>query len=210
MINGINSVSASSISILYGPSATAASPQAPGHSAITGEPTGNTDDVFKAGNAIGKIIEIVAGMNATERLFSMEGAQRIEGDNGDYQLTKTGTGKFITDSEQMSRQLDAYREQAQGTGAKAERARAFIKAAEEGTLQRYDMSEMGVTSIYTQTEFYRADGSQSGSIGRWNTTGMEQFLEKYAVIDNEKMLDKATGKNAGITQNGAAFHYWVW
>ncbi|MBO3759349.1 hypothetical protein [Ciceribacter sp. L1K22] len=210
MVAGISSLSASSIPLLFGPSATSSSADMSSPATVSGDPTGNTDDVFKAGNAIGKIIEIVAGMNASERLWTMEGAERIDSANGDYRLTKTGTGQFSTDSEQISRQLEIFEEQAKGTGPHAERARAYVKASEEGTLERYDMSKMGVTSIYTQTDFYRADGSQSGSVGRWNTTGMDEFLEKYVVIENEMMFDKATGKQAGITQNGTAFHYWVW
>jgi len=209
MIAGIGSLSASSISLLFSSSGTGAS-EATSSPIRFDEVTGNIDDVFRAGGAIGKIIEIVAGMNSSDGLFTMEGAERIEGTNGDYRLTKAGTGKFITDSEQMSKQLEAFTEQAKGIGSKAERARAFLKAAEDGTLQRYDMSKMGVTSIYTQTDFYRADGQQSGSVGRWNTSGMDEFLEKYVVIENEMMTDNATGKFASLTQNGTAFHYWVW
>lgn len=67
MISSVNSLSSNSISLLFGNSAATR----PGQSGSRAEqvfnaPTGKTDDLFKAGNAIGKIIEIVAGMNAAD------------------------------------------------------------------------------------------------------------------------------------------------
>jgi hypothetical protein len=210
MISGVSSLSTNAISLLFDTgSATETSPDSTASTAV-GEATGNTDDVFKAGNAIGKIIEIVAGMSQSNALFTMEGALRTDNADGSYMLTKTGTGLAVSEAEFFQKGIEIMRERAQGTGPKAERARAYLSAVEDGTLEIYDMAKFGVTSTMTQTNLYSSDGSDRGVSGRFDTKGMEEFLEQYVEIRDGMKFDKATGKNATITQNGTKFTYMIW
>ena len=210
MISSVNSLSSSSISVLFGTSSAAATGDASTAEKVLNAVTGNTDDVFKAGNAIGKIIEIVAGMKSSDELFTMDGATRTDNSDGSYSLTKTGTGQFFSDADFEKKTLEKAREQAAGTGPKADRARAYLDAVAKGTVETYDMSTMGVTSVMTQTNSYNADGSDRGVSGSWDTKGMDQFLAKYVDIKDDMMFDKATGKYASISQNGTEFTYSVW
>ncbi len=175
-------------------------------------PTGNTDDLFKAGKAIGKIIEIVAGMNKnSSSQFTMDGAQRTDSAGGGYTETKTGQGTFGSDADLDMRALQAFEAAAQGSGPQADEARAYLKAVANGTVQKTDMSTMGVTSTMTKKVSYYADGTERGSTISWNTQGMDAFLQKYTVKGDDGLLhDKATGKYAGIAGNGTKFTYIVW
>ena len=93
-------------------------------------------------------------------------------------------------------------------GPKADEAKAYLKAYANGTIQKTDMSTMGVTSTMTVKTSYYADGSERGSTQSWNTQGMDAFLRNYTVMGDDGLLhDKATGKYIGITQNGTQFTY---
>ncbi|MDQ0419188.1 hypothetical protein J2045_000198 [Peteryoungia aggregata LMG 23059] len=214
MISGVNSLSSSTISLLF--SATPSQYEGGNTSAANSsiEATGNTDNVFKAANAIGKIIEIVAGMGGSEAasygMFTMEGAHRTENANGTYTLTKTGTGKGVPDDHYAATAMASWKEKAAGNGPKAEWARSYLDALEKGTIAIYDMSKMGVTSTMTERQTFNADGSMRGSSTSWNTQGMDAFLEQYTEIRDGVMYDKATGGHASISQNGTVFTYSVW
>jgi len=215
MFSSVNSLSSSTISLLF--SATPSQSQSSNTSAENSsvEATGNTDDVFKAANAIGKIIEIVAGMGGAKTIhfpgmFTMEGAYRTENADGTYTLTKTGTGMGSTDDHYHSKAMASLKERAEGSGPKAEWARSYLDALETGTVAVYDMSKMGVTSTMTERQTFNADGSMRGSSTAWNTQGMDVFLERYTEINDGVMYDKATGRHASISQNGTVFTYSVW
>lgn len=216
MISSVNSFSSNSISLLFGTSAATR----PGQTGSEAEqpldaPTGNTDNLFKAGNAIGKIIEIVAGMNAADTgtsagMFNMEGAVRAEGEDGEYTLTKTGKGRASADGHYADRAMASLKERAAGSGAAAEWARTYIDALAKGTVTQYDMSTMGVTSTMTEKQTFNADGSMKGSSTSWDTKGMDAFLSNHVEIRDGVMYDKATGKHSTIAQNGTVFTYSVW
>ncbi|MFK4260036.1 hypothetical protein [Agrobacterium tumefaciens] len=216
MVASINSLSASAIPLLFGQTATTATSSAGSVKTLLGEASGNTDDVFKAGNAIGKIIEIVAGMNAAEnaasvKMFTMDGAARVDGDDGEYNLTKTGTGIVGSDEQQFQDGLAVKRWRAQGTGPDAENAKAYLKAAAEGTIVETDLSAHGVSSTMTRTTSYYADGREKGTKETWNTTGLKEFLAANTFEGDDGMLrDKATGKYASMSQNGTKFTYLVY
>lgn len=218
MVASINSLSASAIPLLFGPTATATSAAASAGSAHTllSEPSGNTDDVFKAGNAIGKIIEIVAGMNAAEsaasvKMFTMDGAVRADGEDGEYSLTKTGTGTGDMYEKHMQDALAFNRMQAQGTGPEAEKAKAYLKATAEGTIVETDLAAHGVSSTMTRTTYYYADGREKGTRETSTTTGLKEFLAANTYKgDDGTLRDKETGKYAGINQNGTKFSYIVY
>jgi hypothetical protein len=174
------------------------------------EVTGHTDDAFKAGNAIGKIIEIVAGMKSDNSLWNMDGAQVSNQAGGGYTETKTGQGTFETDDWAKQAAQDSLQEMAQGTGPDADRARAYSAASANGTIQRTDMSTMGVTSTMTETDHHYADGG-FGSTTSYHTQGMDAALQKYTYTDDAGILrDKATDKYAGVEQNGTKFTYVVY
>ncbi|MGE7065295.1 hypothetical protein ACQKI5_27520 [Agrobacterium tumefaciens] len=216
MVASINSMSASAIPLLFGPAPTAAMSPAGSAQTLLGEPSGNTDDVFKAGNAIGKIIEIVAGMNASVsaaslKMFTMDGAVRVDGADGEYSLTKTGTGTVDSYEKHVQDALAFERMQAQGTGPAAERAKAYLKATAEGTIVETDLSAHGVSSTMTQTNYYYADGREKGSKETWNTTGLKEFLAANTYEGEDGTLrDKATGKYAAMNQDGTKFTYIVY
>lgn len=216
MISSVNSLSSNSISLLFGNSA-ATRPGQSGSEAeqVFNAPTGNTDDLFKAGNAIGKIIEIVAGMNAADTgtsagTFTMAGAIRADGEDGEYTLIKTGTGRAGADGHYADRAMASLKERAAGNGAAAEWARTYIDALAKGTVTQYDMSTMGVTSTMTEKQTFNADGSMKGSSTSWDTQGMDAFLSNHVEIRDGVMYDKATGKHSTIAQNGTVFTYSVW
>ncbi len=134
----------------------------------------------------------------------MDGATRVDGLNGEYSLTKTGTGTFGPDSDDISAMVDA----AKGTGPEADRAKAYLEARESGLMSKADMSAMGVTSVLNRTDYYNADGSSKGVEGTFNTVGMEEFFENNIVVDEQGIpRDKSTGKYAGIEQNGTKYTY---
>jgi hypothetical protein len=213
MVSSINSLSTSTISLLYGPSSAAQStlPSNARTSSVQ-DVTGYTDDVFKAGNAIGKIIEIVSGMNAktSTDMFSMDGAVRTDGSDGGYTLTKTGTGKGGADDQYADQAMASLKKKAAGSGPQADWARTYLDAMASGTVTEYDMSTAGVTSTMTERDTYNADGSMRGGSTSWNTKGMDQFLAQKVEIKDGVMYDKATGKHSTISQNGTVFTYSVW
>ncbi|MFS8050668.1 hypothetical protein [Rhizobium sp. BR 314] len=210
-VNSFSSTAALSILVASNPAATSASQSANQKSGVL-PATGNTDDVFKAGNAIGKIIEIVAGLNKNNSSqFTMDGAQRTDSGGGVYTETKTGQGTVGSDVDSDAHALQEATAAAAGTGPQADEARAYLKAAANGTIQKTDMSAMGVTSTMTRKVSYYADGRERGSSISWNTQGLDAFLQNYTTKGDDGLLhDKATGKYAGIAQNGTQFTYVTW
>lgn len=214
MVSGISALSTNSISLLYGTTSTTSVAE-PANAAqkLLSDATGNTDNVFKAGNAIGKIIEIVANAkqaDSNNQIFNMDGATRTEGQDGEFTLTKTGTGKGSPDDQYADRAMASLKEQAAGSGPQADWARTYLDAMKNGTVTEYDMTTMGVTSTMTEKQTFNADGSMKGSSTSWNTKGMDQFLAQHVEIKDGVMYDKASGKHSTISQNGTAFTYSVW
>ena len=241
MITGAGSLSANTVQLLFGNNKAANTTETGAAATLPGAITVQPENASRAGAAIGKIIEIVAGMNKADNLsttntarpapavqqdpvsgaqageagakpddglFTMEGAKRIDGANGEYRLVKTGTGKFTSREGPSEATLERARERAAGVGPKAERARAYLDALENGTIERVDLSTKGVTSTYTQTMYYYADGTQKGVTGSWTTTGLDEFREAHMYTDEDGISrDKATGKYAVTTQNGTHFSY---
>ena len=211
MISSVNSLSSSSISLLFGTrSTTGTTPTgSPGERLLT-QATGNTDLVLKAGNAIGNIIEIAARIKQSDALFTMEGAKRIDGFDGEYSLTKTGTGTVVSNEQLWQNGIDIARQQARGTGVDAERSKALLKAIADGSLEEIDLSAHGVSATMTQTNYYYADGRDKGVTGSWAVTGLSEFLKANTYEGEDGALrDRATGKYAAINQNGTQFSYIV-
>ncbi|MFN3717266.1 MAG: hypothetical protein ACK4UW_00020 [Rhizobium rhizophilum] len=211
MISPIFALNANTISLLFGSTTGGSGAESPAATrpSTSGE-AGYTDDVFKAGNAIGKIIEIVAGMNSSVGMFTMDGAVRTDNPDGGHSLTKVGEGRFTSEAESARKDIEVAKEKALETGTDGERARAYLKAITDGTLQKIDLSTRGVTSTLTRTVMYYGDGNERGSIARFDTRGMDEFLEANTYVDEVGTLrDRESGKYAGINQNGTVFHYLV-
>lgn len=83
-------------------------------------------------------------------------------------------------------------------------ARSFTTALQNGTVEKYNMAEMGVTS---SMEAY-SDRFGSGAI--FKVEGMDAFLEKYTETRDGVMYDKASGKRATWGASGSKYTYFVW
>jgi hypothetical protein len=171
--------------------------------------SGKTDDALKTGGAIGKIIEIVAGMSQSDKVFDMNNAQRSYATSGGYSETETGTGTVVSQAQLDQNGRDAMQEIATGNGPKAEWAKAYLTASASGGVTKTDMSTMGVTSTLTETNFYYADGSQKGESGSYNTQGMDQFIQNNITVKDGVWYDKS-GNYASLTQNGTQFTFLTW
>lgn len=170
MLSSVRSLSGAAALSLLGASnpATSSNTQPSTAQKLLQDVTGNTDDTFKAGKVIGKIIELVAGMNksdtqsGTDKPFTMDGAKRTDNGGGRYSETKTGQGTVTSDEDFIERGLALMEQLAQGTGGDAITARAYLAAYANGTIQETDLSSEGVTTTMTVTKSYYADGSDSG------------------------------------------------
>lgn len=153
-----------------------------------------------------------AGAKSDDGLFTMEGAKRIDRLYGGYMLVKTGTGKVVSDEQYYENGLNSARRLAADIGPRAEKARAYLDAVENGTLEITDLTTKGVVhATETRTLYYYADGTQSGVRGSWSVTGLHEFREANMFIDDDGISrDKATGKYASTGQNGTHFIYFVW
>lgn len=211
MVSSINSISASSVSLLFGTGNGAATVPASSAVKLLRDATGHTDDMMRTGHAIGTIIALASEHDKKSTLFQMTNAVREYAANGEYTETATGEGTFSSDEQMALNTAMNAQEEAKGSGPNAVRARAYLKALEDGTLQSYDMSDMGVTSTLTKTMMYYADGRVRGEAGTFDTKGKDKFIENHITIDTDGMMrDKATGKYAGIQQNGTEFTYLVY
>lgn len=128
MISSVNALSSSSISCSCSEPPTRRKPRKPTlplRNCWTSPPS--SPRIFAGANAIGKIIEIVAGMSqSNSTLFTMDGAERIDGSDGEYSLTKTGTGTVGADANDIS----GVQETAKGSGPEAERAKSSPQCPE--------------------------------------------------------------------------------
>lgn len=209
MFSPVSSLSASSIAVLFRSQGGVAEVPASANPGAT-TATGYTDDVFKAGDAIGKIIEIASSMSSSIGMFTMDGAVRTDNADGTYSYTKVGEGRTISESDYARRDLEATMEKAREPGIEGVRARAYLEAINQGTLQTIDLSRRGVTSTLTRTVMYNQDGSERGSVDRFDTRGLDEFLEANTYVDETGTLrDRESGKYAGIRQNGTVFHYLI-
>ncbi|CDN46424.1 hypothetical protein [Neorhizobium galegae] len=211
MVSGINSISTSSVSLLFGTGHITATGPTSSAVKLLRDATGYTDDVMRTGNAIGTIIALASEQDKKSTLFQMKNAVREYGANGEYTETATGQGAFSSDEEMALKTVMHEQEEAKGSGPNAARAQAYLKALDDGTLQSYDMSDMGVTSTLTKTIMYYADGRVGGERVTFDTKGKDKFIADHITIDTDGMMrDTKTGKYASIQQNGTEFTYLVY
>ena len=211
VLSSVNATLTTSLLSLFRMDRTVAAPGPTGAPASIQALGSDRDAASKARNAMGRIAELVSGIGKADALASVPDAERAYAENGEYSETTTVAGTVVPDEEFEELGLQSLREQAKGAGPEAERAKAYLEARDQGTIQRYDMSAMGVTSTLTITNHYYADGRDKGQQATYDTRGMRQFLDNHTVVDADGVLrDRATGNYAGIEQNGTRFTYLVY
>ncbi|MFK4260082.1 hypothetical protein [Agrobacterium tumefaciens] len=230
MITSISNISSSSVALLFGTSG--ATSTASAASKLLADATGHTDDVFKAGNAIGNIIEIASRMKqdaaSADKKVEVEeinlpkdkGRELLHGDNLLYGVKGTftttyhadggSTETFVGDFQGMT---DEMQRQFLINGLKADqstpRNRAALAAFENGTMQEIDIAELGFQTGATMTSDVYSDGSGYMRV-RIDQSGFNQFREQYTETKDGVLYDKVTGKFAAIGQNGSKFTYMTW
>lgn len=233
MISSVSSLSSSSISLLFGTSNTSATAPATSATTLLGDVTGHTDDVLKAGNAIGNIIEIVSRMNEDaasagkkieveeldlpndkgrklnefdrELLYGLKGTFTTT-HHGNGERTETFVGSFTGMTDEAYRQMTINSlKQDQSTL----RNQTWLAAYENGTIQESDIAELGFNTGAVRTTDYYSDGSATDRT-HIDTSGIAQFREQYTEMKDGVLYDKASGKFASIGQNGSKFIYSTW
>lgn len=233
MITSSSIISSNSIALLFGttkaPLANSDSPAA----GLLADVTGNTDDVFKAGNAIGNIIEIASRINQEDasakekvnveqiNLANDQGRRLTEFDlyplygvkgtftttyHGNGERTEVFVGSFMGKTDEAYRQIwiDGLKRD-QSTLQK----RTMLAAFESNTIQETDIAELGFKSELTMTADYHSDGRAEMRVNI-DISAMLQFREQYTETRNGVLYDKATGKFADMGQNGNKFIYYTW
>jgi hypothetical protein len=141
------------------------------------------------------------------RLYDAEGTYIKHTDaDGNARETFNGTAGGYNDEDWQQfwlEQMEANLER--GVDPRfVDNARSFTTALQNGTVEKYDMAKMGVTS---SMEFY-SDRFGSGAI--FKVEGMEAFLEKYTETRDGVMYDKASGKLGAWGASGSKYSYFVW
>ncbi len=234
MISSVSNFSSNSVAILFGTSGATSTNSASAASKILADATGNTDDVFKAGNAIGNIIEIASRMkqdaaSADEKVeveeINLSNSERrnlseFDGNQGWYGVNGTFTKTYHSNGDRT----DTFVGSAQGKSDQAwrqvminsmkadqstPRNRAMLEAFENNTVQAIDIAGLGFKTGMTMTTDYFSDGSSRMSVN-FDTSGADQFREQYTELRDGVLHDKATGKFALLGQNGSQFIYLTW
>jgi hypothetical protein len=128
-ISSVNSLATNAVTVLTGQkrATVPVEPVAPIKS-VRRKLTGNTDDVFKASNAIGTMIGIVSEMNQSNRPATSGDADGID-DDADTATDESFSA--LPDASPQERGMEVVRRQAAGVGPRAEWARAYLEAQEK-------------------------------------------------------------------------------
>ncbi|MFK4260083.1 hypothetical protein [Agrobacterium tumefaciens] len=234
MITSISNISSSSVALLFGASSASSTDSASTAAKLLSDATGNTDDVFKAGNAIGNIIEIASRMKQDaasadkkveveeinlagdqgRSLSEFDGDSQWYGVKGTFTTTNHGNGErtetFVGNA--MGMTDDAYRQLAIDTLKKDQstlRNQTWLAAYENGTVQEIDIAELGFATGMTITTDHYSDGSARMHTS-FNNSGANAFREQYTEMREGVLYDKDTGKYAAMGQNGSKFMYFTW
>jgi hypothetical protein len=129
MISSVNSLATHAVTVLTGQRRATIPVEPVAPIKIVKRRTGHTDDVFKAGNAIGSIIAIAAGMERPSPVATGD-AESIDDTGTDTTAMQTGNGEIRSNAELEDRGMDAIRQHAAGAGPRAEWARAYVESQE--------------------------------------------------------------------------------
>ena len=131
MISSVNSLATSVVTVLTGQKRATVPVEPVAPIKIVKRRTGHTDDVFKAGNAIGSMIAIVSGMGESSRPITTGDADGIDDPGTDTTTAHTGNGKVRSNGGLEERGMEVIGQHAAGTGPRAEWARAYLEAQEK-------------------------------------------------------------------------------
>ena len=130
MISSVNSLATNAVTVLTGQRRAMVPVEPVAPIKVVKRRTGHTDDVFKAGNAIGSMIAIAAGMAQPSHPVATGDADSIDDTGKDTTAMQTGNGEVRSSAERQDRGGDALRQHAAGIGPRAEWARAYLEAKE--------------------------------------------------------------------------------
>lgn len=130
MISSVNSLATHAVTVLTGQKRAAIPVEPVAPVKVVRRRTGHTDDVFKAGNAIGSMIAIASRIDQSSRAATVGSDAGVDDARTD---TTTGTGLVPFDAEPRDRGMEAIRQRAAGTGPLAEWAKAYLEARESRT-----------------------------------------------------------------------------
>ena len=131
MISTVNSLATNAVTVLTGQKRATVPVEPVAPIKAVKRRTGHTDDVFKAGNAIGSIIAIAAEMDQLSHPCTAGDADGINDPGADTTTAQTGTGKIPPNPKPQERGMEAIRLHAAGIGPRAEWARAYLEAQEK-------------------------------------------------------------------------------
>jgi hypothetical protein len=131
MISSVNSLATNAVTVLTGQKRATIPVEPVAPVKIVRRRTGHTDDVFKAGNAIGSMVVIASRMGQSSHSDTTGSTDGIDGSAADTTPEQAGIGRASTPAGLQERGTEAIWQHAAGTGPLAEWARAYLEAQEK-------------------------------------------------------------------------------
>jgi hypothetical protein len=131
MISSVNALANHAVTVLTGQKRAAVPVEPVAPIKAVKRRSGHTDDVFKAGNAIGSMIVIASRMDHASSSVTAGSADGIDDLVADTATAPTGFGNVRSDAEPQERGMEGIRPHAGGTGPLAEWTRAYLEAQEK-------------------------------------------------------------------------------
>lgn len=134
MISSVNSLATHAVTVLTGQKRATVPVEPVAPVKVVKRRTGHTNDVFKAGDAIGSMIVIASRMDPSVSTVNTESADGIHDPGSDTKTAKADIGNVPSNAELQERAMTAIRLRAAGTGPLAEWAKAYLEAQERGSI----------------------------------------------------------------------------
>lgn len=130
MISSVNSLATNAVTVLTGQRRAMVPVEPVAPIKVVKRRTGHTDDVFKAGNAIGSMIAIAAGLAQLSHRVGTGEAESIDHTGKDTTAMPSGSGEVRSNAGRQEQNIETLRQQAAGIGPRAEWARAYLEGQE--------------------------------------------------------------------------------
>ena len=131
VISSVNSLATHAVTVLTGQKRATVPVEPVAPVKVVKRRTGHTDDVFKAGNAIGSMIVIASKMDPSRGTVTPDSADGIENPGTAITPAQTTNGNLASNAELQEPGMEAMRLHAAGTGPLAEWAKAYLEAQEK-------------------------------------------------------------------------------
>ncbi|MGV3551779.1 hypothetical protein [Rhizobium sp.] len=131
MISSVNSLATHAVTVLTGQRRAAAPVEPVAPIKVVKRRSGHTDDVFKAGEAIGSMIMIASKIDPSSSSLTATNADGIDVQGADATTAQAEAGNAAPNQRLQERGMDAIRLHAAGTGPLAEWAKAYLEAQEK-------------------------------------------------------------------------------